>query len=109
MPTHGALIGLTPENTWRVSTSAGFTYCAYIATNSAQRLSFLTLHTASRPDAILRVASRPAGFPDMPYGVVIELHLAEELQPGESIFLSLAQSGATTYFPAQPIDDLDPR
>jgi hypothetical protein len=41
----------------------------------------------------------------MPYGLVVEVHLAQELAEGEAIYLSLAQAGATTYYPPQQIDD----
>jgi hypothetical protein len=41
----------------------------------------------------------------MPDGVVVEVHLTRDLASGETIYLSLAQAGATGYFPPQPIAD----
>ena len=77
----------------------------YVATNSTQRVAFATLQSTKRPENILGVVTRAAFFPDMPYGVVVELHLAEDLLPGESVHMVLAQVGATTYYSPQPIDD----
>ena len=103
MPSHAVLIGLNSANSWPTGDPARPTRLAYIATNSTQRLAFVTLasHTAN----VLRVATRPSNFDDMPYGVVVELSLAQDLGEGEAIYLSLAQAGATTYYPPQQIDD----
>jgi hypothetical protein len=105
MPTHAVLIGLNTANSWPTGDPARPTRLAYIATNSTQRLAFVSLQSAGHATHVLRVASRPSHFDDMPYGLVVEVHLAQELAEGEAIYLSLAQAGATTYYPPQQIDD----
>jgi hypothetical protein len=105
MPTHAALIGITAANSWLGGTPELPVRSAYIATNSTQRLSFVSLQTATQPASVLRIASRPAFFPDMPYGAVVELFLTRDLAPADTVYVSLAQTGATIYFPPQPIDD----
>ncbi len=105
MPTHGVLAGVTTANSWPITT-AGFTVrTAYVATNSIQQLSFAALQSAAFPGNVLHVASRPALYDDMPSGVVLEIHLAQDLRDGETICVSLAQAGATAYYPPQQIDD----
>jgi hypothetical protein len=105
MPTHAALIGITAANSWPTGTDESPIRVAYIATNSTQRISFVSLQTAAKPGNVLRIASRPSFFQDMPYGVVIEIHLAKDLVAGEAVYVTLAQCGASIYFPPQPIDD----
>jgi hypothetical protein len=102
---HGVLVGINPQNSWPVARPGRTVRLAYIATNSTQRLSFISLQSATHPDNVLVLASRPANLDDMPYGVVIELHLAKDLAEGESVHVSLAHAGASTYFPPQQIDD----
>jgi hypothetical protein len=55
---------------------------------------------------VLRVASRPSRFDDLPEGLVIEVYLAKDLVEGDAVHLSLAQAGATIYYPPQQIDDV---
>jgi hypothetical protein len=105
MPAHGVLVGIDTANSWLFATDAGQVRLAYIATNSTERLSFVSLHSATHPGDVLRVASRPARFDDMPHGVVIEVYLAKDLEEGGSVHLALAHAGATTYYPPQQIDD----
>jgi hypothetical protein len=105
MPTHGVLVGINAHNSWLSGSADAPLRLAYIATNSTQRLSFLSVQSAPNPRHLLRVASRPSNFDDMPYGVVVELHLTHDLAEGEAIYLSVAQAGATTYYPPQQIDD----
>lgn len=105
MPTHGVLVGLTTANTWQTGTAEEPVYFAYVATNSTQSLSFVSLQVAARPSTVLRLASRRSFVSEYQYGVVIEVYLSQKMEEGEAIFLSLAQSGATTYFPPQPIED----
>jgi hypothetical protein len=104
MPTHAALIGITAANSWPTGAAGSPIRLAYIATNSTQRISFVSLQTA-QPGNLLRIASRPSFFQDMPYGVVVELHLTKDLAAGEAVYVTLAQCGASIYFPPQPIDD----
>ncbi len=52
-----------------------------------------------------RIASRRSFSPDYQYGVVVELYLSHVLAPGQAVYITLAQSGATTYYPPQPIED----
>ena len=104
-PTHGVLVGITPANSWQAGTAAAPLLLAYIATNSTQQLSFISLQTATQIDDVHKVASRPSNFDDMPYGVVVEVYLGKALGEGETVYVSLAQAGATTYYPPQPIDD----
>jgi hypothetical protein len=105
MPTHGVLIGINTTNSWQSGTSTRPVRLAYIATNSTQRLSFVSVQSTAHPEKILRVGSRPSNFDDMPYGLVVELYLTEDIADSEAVYLSLAQSGATTYYPPQQIDD----
>ena len=105
MPSQGVLVGITTANSWMSGTAAMPLLTAYVATNSTQRLSFVSLQTAPQSEDVLLVASRPSAFDDMPYGVVVEVYLAKPLAEGETVYLSLAQAGATTYYPPQPIDD----
>jgi hypothetical protein len=107
MPTHGVLLGINTLNSWPAFAQVGapVVRLAYIATNSTQRLSFVSLQSAAHAQRVLRVASRPPNFEDMPYGLVVEVHLAQDIAEGETVHLALAQAGATTYFPPQQIDD----
>ena len=105
MPTHAVLVGLTAGNSWLSGTDAKPVYLAYVATNSTQSLSFVSLQVATRAETVLRVASRRSFSPDYQYGVVIEVHTAEKLVDGQTVHLSLAQAGATMYYPPQPIQD----
>jgi len=105
MPTHGVMIELTAANSWKamtLSTESRIVRAAYVATDSMERMSFAGLNAGRR---VVQVLSRPAYFADMPHGVVVEVHLSEELGEGETVWISLAQAGATTYYPPQPVDD----
>jgi hypothetical protein len=105
VPTHGVLVSLNAANSWPTGAAEQPVRLAYIATNSTQRLSFVSLQSATHPQHVVRIASRSANFDDMPYGVVVEVYLAQDLVEGEDVTLSLAQAGATTYYPPQQIDD----
>jgi hypothetical protein len=105
MPTRAALIGINTANSWQAGPPQQPVRTAYIATNSTQRVAFISLQNARNPHQVLHVITRPSYFPDMPYGLVIELHLTSDIAAGETIYLSLAQAGATAYYPPQPIDD----
>ncbi len=105
MPTRAALIGITSANSWQAGTPEKPVRFAYVATNSTQRLAFVSLQNAKFPDRVLKVATRTSYFQDMPYGMVVELYLTQDLGPGETVYVSLAQVGATSYYPPQPIDD----
>jgi hypothetical protein len=106
VPTHGVLVGINTANSWQSGAADHPVRLAYIATNSTQRLSFVSLQSATHPANILRVTSRPSHFDDMPYGVVVEVYLTKDLEEGEAVHLSLAHAGATTYYPPQQIDDV---
>ncbi len=105
MPATGVLVGLTMANSWQNNAPGAIVLLAYIATNSTQRFSLVSLQYAPRVGDVILVASRASHFDDMPYGVVIEVYLKQPLAEGESVMVSLAQAGATTYYPPQPIDD----
>jgi hypothetical protein len=105
VPTHGVLVVIDAVNSWPAGTAALPVRLAYIATDSTQRLSFVSLHAATHPGNILRIASRPSNFDDMPYGLVVELYLTHDLAEDESVHLALAHAGATAYYPPQQIDD----
>jgi hypothetical protein len=105
MPAHCVLVGVTAANSWKTGSAGMPVYFAYIATNSTQRLSFVSLQSAAGPEDVILIASRPSNFDDMPYGVVVEVYLSKPLAVGETVYVALAQAGATTYFPPQPIDD----
>ena len=110
VPTNGVLIDLNTANSWPalVENPNGIQTVrrAYIATNSTQRLSFVTLQSAAHMANIVRVASRPSLFDDMAYGLVVEVYLTHDIAEGDAIHLSLAHAGATTYYPPQQIDDV---
>ena len=105
MPAHGVLVGIDTANSWQAGSPEQPVRLAYVATNSTERLSFVSLQSAAHPENIVRLASRPSRFDDMPYGVVVELYLAKDIEEGETVYLALAQAGATTYYPPQQIDD----
>jgi len=105
MPTRAVLIGLTSSNSWPTGTPQRPVRFAYIATNSTQRIAFVSLQSTKSLEKVVSVATRSSFFQDMPYGLVIELYLSEDLVPGETVYVSLAQQGATSYYPPQPIDD----
>jgi hypothetical protein len=109
MPTHAVSVGLNTANSWPtlVESPNGTQTVrrAYIATNSTQRLSFVSLQSATHPANVLRITSRPSHFDDMPYGLVVEVHLTRDIADNEAVHLSLAHAGATTYYPPQQIDD----
>ena len=107
MPTQGVLVGMTTANSWSTGSDALPILLAYVATDSADRISFVSLQTAPRVEDVLCIACRPSRLEDMPYGVVIEVHLARRLTESETVHVVLAQAGATTYYPPQPIDDLE--
>ena len=61
MPTHGVIIAINTQNSWP-STVAGDTIrMAYIASNSADQLSFVSLRSATRATHVLSIAVAPAG------------------------------------------------
>jgi len=105
MPTHAVLIGINAANSWQGGTAGRPVRYAYVATNSTQRVAFVSLQNARNPHRVIGAATRLSYLQDMPYGVVVELYLTEDLAPGETVYLSLAQVGATSYYPPQPIDD----
>ena len=105
MPTHAVLVGLTAQNSWQTGTDAAPVYLAYVATNSTQSASFVSLQSATPPVSVLRVSSRRSFSQDYQYGVVVELSLGAPLEGGQAVYVMLAQSGATTYYPPQPIQD----
>jgi hypothetical protein len=105
MPTHAALIAINSDNSWRDATASLPVRYAYVATNSTQPVAFASLQQTTYPERILRIATRPSSLQAMPDGVVVEVHLTRDLASGETIYLSLAQAGATGYFPPQPIAD----
>ena len=105
MPTHAVLAGLTADNSWQSGTAEEPVYLAYIATNSTQSLSFVSLQSAGFPQGVRRITSRRSFSPDYQYGVVLELSLSQTLAPGQAVYVTLAQAGATTYYPPQPIQD----
>ncbi len=105
MPTLGVVVEINATNSWQAGSHEKPVRLAYVATNSTERLSFCSLQSATDAGKVVQVASRPAKFDDMPYGVVVELHLTADLGDGEVVLLALAQAGATTYYPPQQIDD----
>ncbi len=105
MPASGVLVGITKSNSWQTSAQGAILLLAYIATNSTQRFSLISLQNAPRVGDVILLASRASYFDDMPYGLVVEVYLKQPLAEGESVLVSLAQAGATTYYPPQPIDD----
>jgi hypothetical protein len=105
LPSHGVLLEINTLNSWPNAEAKHIVRLAYIATNSTERVSFVSLQSAIHPQHVLRLASRPSNLEDMPYGVVVEVHLAQDIAADESISLSLFQSGATTYYPPQQVDD----
>jgi hypothetical protein len=107
MPTQAVVVVIDTANSWQSGTSARPVRLAYIATNSTERVSFVSLQSAPQPANVLRILTRPSHFNDMPHGLVIELHLAQDLADGEVVHLSLAHAGATTYYPPQQIDDVN--
>lgn len=105
MPTRAALIGITTTNSWQAGSAEEPVRLAYIATNSTQRIAFVSLQSTKSLEKVVSVATRASFLQDMPYGLVIELYLTEDLVTGETVYVSLAQQGATSYYPPQPIDD----
>ncbi len=105
MPTRAVLIGINAANSWQAGIAGQPVRYAYVTTNSTQHIAFVSLQNARNPHQVIRAATRPSYFQDMPYGVVVALYLTEDLADGETIYLSLAQVGATSYYPPQPIDD----
>jgi len=105
LPSHGVLLEIDTLNSWPTAEAKHIVRLAYIATNSTERVSFVTLQSATHPRHVLRLASRPSNFEDMPYGVVVEVHLAQDIAEGETVCISLFQAGATTYYPPQQVDD----
>jgi hypothetical protein len=107
MPAHGVLLGIDTVNSWPISTHDGapIVRLAYIATDSTQRLSFVSLESTPHAQQVVRIASRPSNFEDMAHGLVVEVHLTRDIAEGETVYISLAQAGASTYYPPQQIDD----
>ena len=105
MPTHAVLLGLTADNSWLGSNGEENRYLAYIATNSTQALSFVSLHSSAGSTTVRKLSSRRSYSPDYQYGVVVEFVLDREFMPGQSVHITLAQAGATTYYPPQAIQD----
>jgi len=106
MPTHAVLVGITTANSWSSNSSGELVRLAYIASNSTQPLSFVSLQSATHTAKVIRVASRPSHLEDMSYGLVVEVYLSRDIVEGEAVHLSLAHAGATTYYPPQQIDDI---
>lgn len=107
MPTHAASVTLNDDNTW-LSSQPGdeiALYKAYIATNSTESISLTSLRVATAGVAVLGLGSRPSYSADYQYGVVLELRLASPFAGNQAVHLTLAQAGATTYYPPQPIQD----
>ncbi len=105
MPTHAVMLGLTAENSWLGGQGDNHIYLAYIATNSTQALSLVSLHSTAGAAGVRRLSSRRSYSPDYQYGVVVEITLDQRFTPGQSVHITLAQAGATTYYPPQPIQD----
>ncbi len=105
MPTVGALIEITRENSWLTGTAELPVRFAFVATDSTVDLSFLSMQTATHPKSVIRLASRPAFIPGYEHGAVIEVYLSADLADREAVYVHFAQAGATVYFPAQPIGD----
>jgi hypothetical protein len=105
MPTHGVVVSITADNSWKTGTDTQAVRYAYIATDSTQQMSFVALQSASHPERVSGLASRPSRFADMESGVVIELYLVEDLAADEVVHVALAHAGASVYYPPQPIDD----
>ena len=106
MPTHAVLVSVSTNNSFAAPEPAGGELrLAYIATNSTQRIAFVSVQAGGRSAILISVATRPSLFADLPYGIVVELRLAVPLAAGETILLTFAQAGATKYYPPQPIDD----
>jgi hypothetical protein len=105
LPSHGVLLEINTLNSWPTAAAKQIVRLAYIATNSTERVSFVSLQSATHPQHVLRLASRPSNFDDMPYGVVVEVHLSQDIAQGETVCISLTQAGATTYYPPQQVDD----
>jgi hypothetical protein len=105
LPASGVLVGITTANAWQTVAGGATLLLAYVATNSTQRFSLVSLQSAARGEDVLMLASRASHFGDMPYGVVVEVYLKKALADGETVLVALTQAGATTYYPPQPIDD----
>ncbi len=104
-PSHGVLVEITRENSWETSSAGGPIYLAFVATNSTLNFSLVSLQTATNPNTVIRLASRPAFKREYQHGVVVEVHTSAPFGEGEAVYVYLAQSGATVYFPAQAIED----
>ncbi len=105
MPTHAVVVGLTAENSWLTDDGGSARYLAYIASDSTQQASFVSLNSNSGGAEVLSLAARSSYSPEYRYGVVLEVLLTRELPPGQAVHVTLAQAGATTYYPPQPIQD----
>jgi hypothetical protein len=105
MPTHGVLVTISSANSWRAGSDCEAIRFAYVATNSSEPLSFVSVHSATHPDRVAGCASRPSRLAEMSFGVVIELYLMADLAEGDEVRLALAHAGASIYYPAQPIDE----
>lgn len=105
MPTQAVLISLTAENSRLSAEASNPVYLAYIATNSTQPVSFVSLQRPAMGIEVRALSARQSYSPDYQYGVVLEVQLSKELAAGQSVHVTLAQSGATIYYPPQPIQD----
>ena len=105
MPSVCVTIDVTKQNSWGLERDGKTVRLAYVATDSTDPLSFVTLQGSTPAGQVKQVRSRPTLYDDMPHGVVVELYLADDLKDGEAVQVTLAQAGATTYFPPQQIDD----
>ena len=105
MPTSYVLVPLTAGNAWQSGSAGSYSYFAYVATDSDDPIAVVSLRSATEPDAVLRVAARQAYLVGYERGVVVELYVSQPLGVGDSVTVVLAQSGASMYFPPQPIED----
>jgi len=105
VPTTAVLVAIDTANSWPSESDGTIVRLAYIATDSTERLSFVSLQSATHPAHVLHIASRPSRFDDMPYGVVVEVYLAQDIAGADTVTLALAHAGATVYYPPQEIDD----
>ena len=106
MPAFAVRLAVTAANTWRLPETGGVEVrLAYIATDSAMPLAFVSADAGPVLPKLLALGTRPARFEEMESGLVLEMVFAEPLLAGETLLLSFTQAGATIYYPPQPIDD----
>ena len=106
MPAFGVRLAMTAANSWKLPETGGVEVrLAYIATDSAMPLAFVSADAGPVLPKLLALGTRPARFEDMESGLVLEMVFAEPLLSGETLMLSFTQAGATIYYAPQPIDD----